>query len=48
MRKKFVSSPDNRPTNLGGRDAIFHEGNEDTRGVTTRMLDLGLRSSALF
>ena len=41
MRKKFISSPDNRPTNLGGRDAIFHEGNEDTRGVATRTLDLG-------
>lgn len=48
MRKKYISSSGNRPTDRGGRDAIFHEGNEDVRGklpkcwIWTKILSLVL------
>lgn len=45
MRKKVkIFSPYNGPANTGGSDAMFHKGIEDKKGVTNKILNLGLKS----
>lgn len=44
----FISSPLNRSTDLGGRDAMFHKGIEDIKRNNYQDVDSGTQIQSLY